>query len=102
MEEAQSKVLYSAVQPSGNLTIGNYVGAIRNWVALQGQFTCFYAIADLHAITVRQVPAELRRHTLELAALYIACGVDPARCTLYVQSNVPAHAELAWVLNTMT
>ena len=102
MEEAQSKVLYSAVQPSGNLTIGNYVGAIRNWVALQGQFTCFYAIADLHAITVRQIPAELRRHTLELAALYIACGVDPARCTLYVQSNVPAHAELAWVLNTMT
>ena len=102
MEEAQSKVLYSAVQPSGNLTIGNYVGAIRNWVALQGQFTFFYAIADLHAITVRQVPAELRRHTLELAALYIACGVDPARCTLYVQSNVPAHAELAWVLNTMT
>ena len=95
-------MLYSAVQPSGNLTIGNYVGAIRNWVALQGQFTCFYAIADLHAITVRQVPAELRRHTLELAALYIACGVDPARCTLYVQSNVPAHAELAWVLNTMT
>ena len=102
MEKAQSKVLYSAVQPSGNLTIGNYVGAIRNWVALQGQVTCFYAIADLHAFTVRQIPAELRRHTLELAALYIACGVDPARCTLYVQSNVPAHAELAWVLNTMT
>ncbi len=102
MEEKQEKVLYSAVQPSGNLTIGNYVGAIRNWVKLQHEFTCFYAIADMHAITVRQEPAELRRRTLELAALYIACGIDPEQCTLYVQSNVPAHAELAWVLNTLT
>ena len=98
----EENILYSAVQPSGNLTIGNYVGAIRNWVKLQQQFTCFYAIADMHAITVRQDPAQLRRRTLELAALYIACGIDPARCTLYVQSNVPAHAELAWVLNTLT
>ena len=102
MEQATQKVLYSAVQPSGNLTIGNYVGAIRNWVKLQHEFTCFYAIADLHAITVRQVPAELRRHTLELAALYIACGIDPEKCTLYVQSHVSAHAELAWILNTIT
>lgn len=98
----EEKVMYSAVQPSGNLTIGNYVGAIRNWVNLQKEFTCFYAIADLHAITVRQVPADLRRHTLELAALYIACGIDPEQCTLYVQSHVSAHAELAWVLNTIT
>ena len=102
MEEVTQKILYSAVQPSGNLTIGNYVGAIRNWVKLQHDFTCFYAIADLHAITVRQVPAELRRHTLELAALYIACGIDPEQCTLYVQSHVSAHAELAWILNTIT
>ena len=102
MEEVTQKILYSAVQPSGNLTIGNYVGAIRNWVKLQHEFTCFYAIADLHAITVRQVPAELRRHTLELAALYIACGIDPEKCTLYVQSHVSAHAELAWILNTIT
>ena len=102
MEEVMQKILYSAVQPSGNLTIGNYVGAIRNWVKLQHEFTCFYAIADLHAITVRQVPAELRRHTLELAALYIACGIDPEQCTLYVQSHVSAHAELAWILNTIT
>ena len=102
MEEVTQKILYSAVQPSGNLTIGNYVGAIRNWVKLQHEFTCFYAIADLHAITVRQVPAELRRHTLELAALYIACGIDPDQCTLYVQSHVSAHAELAWILNTIT
>ena len=98
----EKKVLYSAVQPSGNLTIGNYVGAIRNWVKLQHEFTCFYAMADMHAITVRQEPAELRRRTLELAALYIACGIDPEACTLYVQSNVSAHAELAWVLNTLT
>ncbi len=103
MEEIrEEKVLYSAVQPSGSLTIGNYIGAIRNWVELQSRFTCFYAIADMHAITVRQEPALLRRRTLELAALYIACGVDPEKCTLYVQSNVPAHAELAWVLNTVT
>ena len=102
MEQETQKILYSAVQPSGNLTIGNYVGAIRNWVKLQHEFTCFYAIADLHAITVRQIPAELRRHTLELAALYIACGIDPEKCTLYVQSHVSAHAELAWILNTIT
>ena len=102
MEEVTQKILYSAVQPSGNLTIGNYVGAIRNWVKLQHEFTCFYASADLQAITVRQVPAELRRHTLELAALYIACGIDPEQCTLYVQSHVSAHAELAWILNTIT
>ena len=98
----EKKVLYSAVQPSGNLTIGNYTGAIRNWVALQDEYECFYAIANMHAITVRQEPAELRRRTVELLALYIACGVDPARCTLYVQSQVPQHAELAWVLNTIT
>ena len=98
----EEKVLYSAAQPSGNLTIGNYIGAIRNWVNLQHEFTCYYAIADMHAITVRQDPAQLRHRTLELAALYIACGIDPAQCTLYVQSNVSAHAELAWVLNTLT
>ena len=95
------KIIYSAVQPSGNLTIGNYLGAIRNWVRLQDEYDCFYAIADLHAITVRQEPAELRRRTLELAALYLACGIDPEKCALYVQSQVPQHAELCWVLNTI-
>lgn len=98
----ERKTMYSAVQPSGNLTIGNYVGAIRNWVRLQNENDCFYAIANMHAITVRQEPAELRRHTLELAALYIACGIDPEKCALYVQSQVSQHAELAWVLNTVT
>ena len=96
-----SKILYSAVQPSGNLTIGNYTGAIRNWVRMQSDFECFFAIANLHAITVKQDPAELRRRTVELAALYLACGLDPEKCTLYVQSNVSAHAELCWALNSI-
>lgn len=100
MEE--NKNLYSAVQPTNSLTIGNYLGAVKNFVALQNDYNCFYAIANMHAITVRQNPAELRRRTLELAALYIACGIDPEKCVLYVQSHVPAHAELCWVLNTFT
>ncbi len=105
MEETSlenKKVVYSAVQPSGNLTIGNYVGSIRNWIDLQDDYTCYFAIANMHAITVKQDPALLRRHTLELAALYIACGLDPQKCALYVQSWVPQHAELCWVLNTIT
>jgi len=75
---------------------------VKNFVALQNDYNCFYAIANMHAITVRQNPAELRRRTLELAALYIACGIDPEKCVLYVQSHVPAHAELCWILNTFT
>ena len=98
----ENKVMYSAVQQSGNLTIGNYVGAISNWVRLQSEYDCYFAIANMHSITVRQEPAELRRRTLEVAALYLACGIDPEKCTLYVQSQVPQHAELAWVLNTVT
>lgn len=100
MEER--KILYSAIQPTNNLTIGNYLGAIKNWVALQHDYDCYYAIANMHAITVRQNPAELRQKTLSLLALYIACGVDPEKCVLYLQSHVPAHAELCWVLNTFT
>ncbi len=98
----EKKVVYSAVQPSGNLTIGNYVGSIRNWIDMQDDYTCYFAIANMHAITVKQDPALLRRHTLELAALYIACGLDPEKCALYVQSWVPQHAELCWTLNTVT
>lgn len=100
--DGENKNLYSAVQPTNNLTIGNYIGAINNWVKLQREYDCFFAIANMHAITVRQNPAELRQRTLSLLALYIACGVDPEKCTLYLQSHVPAHAELAWVLNTFT
>lgn len=100
--EQTKKTLYSAVQPTNNLTIGNYIGAIQNWVQLQDEYNCFYSIANMHAITVRQNPAELRQRTLDLVALYLACGIDPNKCTLYVQSHVPCHAELAWVLNTFT
>lgn len=102
MENVDKKVMYSAVQPSGNLTIGNYVGAVRNWVKLQQEYEGVFAMANLHAITVRQEPATLRKRTLELAALYLACGINPEKCILYVQSQVPQHAELAWVLNTVT
>ena len=96
------KVCFSGVQPSGNLTIGNYLGAIKNFSTFSEEYRCFYCVVDEHAITVRQVPAELRRRTYETLALYMACGLDPEKNTLYVQSHVPAHAELAWVLNCFT
>ena len=98
----EQKVCFSGVQPSGNLTIGNYLGAIRNFSAYSEAYKCFYCVVDQHAITVRQVPAELRRRTYETLALYMACGLDPEKNTLYVQSHVPAHAELGWILNCFT
>jgi tryptophanyl-tRNA synthetase len=96
------KVIFSGIQPSGNLTIGNYLGAMKNFVALQDEYNCYYCVVDLHAITVRQDPAELRRRSLELAALYIAVGLDPEKITLFIQSHVAAHSELAWILNCFT
>ena len=96
------KTIFSGVQPSGNLTIGNYLGAIKNWTELQDKYNCIYCVVDMHAITVRQVPAELRRHTYELLALYIASGISPDKCTLFVQSHVPAHAQLGWILDCYT
>ena len=103
MEISENKQkLFSAVQPSGAITIGNYIGAIRNFAALQDRYDCIYAVADLHAITVRQDPAVLRKNTLALLALFIACGIDPQKSVLFVQSHVPAHCELTWVLNTIT
>ncbi len=95
-------VSYSGVQPSGNLTIGNYLGAIRNFSTYSEKYKCFYCVVDEHAITVRQNPAELRRRTYETLALYMACGLDPDKNTLYVQSHVHEHAELAWILNCYT
>lgn len=100
--EAKKQTIFSAAQPSGNLTIGNYLGAIKNWVDLQDKFDCIYCVADMHAITVKQEPALLRRRTLETMAIYIACGVDPEKVVLFVQSQVPAHAELSWVLSCNT
>ena len=98
----ETKVSFSGVQPSGNLTIGNYLGALRNFADFTDKYKCFYCVVDEHAITVRQVPADLRRRTYETLALYIACGLDPNKNTLYVQAHVPAHAELAWILNCFT
>jgi tryptophanyl-tRNA synthetase len=91
--------VFSGVQPTGNLHLGNYLGAIRNWVKMQDEYDCIYSIVDLHAITIFQAPDELRRNTIEVAAAVIACGVDPNRTVLFNQSQVPAHAELAWILN---
>ena len=100
--EGDKAVLYSAIQPTNNLTIGNYIGTLRGWKSLQNDYDCIFAIANMHAITVRQNPAELRQKTLSLAALFLACGVDPEKCVLYVQSHVHEHAELCWALNTIT
>lgn len=96
------KTIFSGVQPSGNITLGNYLGAIKNWVSLQEEYNCIYAMMDMHAITVRQNPQELRRRTLDLLKIYIACGIDPEKCLLFVQSQVSCHAQLAWVLNCYT
>ncbi|MDR7856534.1 tryptophan--tRNA ligase [Tissierella sp.] len=98
----EKKIVFSAVQPSGALTIGNYIGAIKNWVELQDEYDCYYCIVDMHAITVPQVPKELRKKTLELLAVYLACGIDPEKTSLFIQSHVPAHAELTWVLNSIS
>ncbi len=96
------KIVFSGVQPSGNLTIGNYLGAIKNFSRFSDEYKTFYCVVDLHAITVRQVPAELRRRTYETLALYMACGLDSTKNTLFVQSHVPAHAELGWILDCYT
>ena len=98
----EKKVMLSGIQPSGDLHLGNYLGAIRNWGARAEEFDCYYFMADMHTITVRQEPAALRRRTLEQLAQYIACGLDPEKSILFIQSHVPAHAELAWVLNCFT
>lgn len=96
------KIIFSGVQPSGNLTLGNYLGAIKNWVSLQDDYNCIYAMMDLHTITVRQTPADVRRRTLEVLALYIAAGIDPEKSILFIQSQNPAHAQLSWILNCYT
>ena len=94
--------VFSGVKPTGDVHIGNYIGAFRHFVTDQDEYDCIYCIVDLHAITVPIEPAELRRHSHEIAAVYLACGIDPNRSTLFVQSHVPEHAELAWVLGCYT
>lgn len=95
------QILFSGMQPTGIVTIGNYAGALKNWVKLQQEYDCIYSVVDMHSLTIQQTPADLSKNTLELLALYIACGIDPEKCTLFIQSHVSAHAELTWVLNTI-
>lgn len=100
--EEKKKVIFSGIQPSGNLTIGNYFGALKNWVNLQDKYDCYFCVVDLHAITVRQVPKDLRRRTLEVLAIYLAAGIDPEKNTIFIQSHVSTHSEAAWLLNCFT
>ncbi len=95
-------IVFSGAQPSGELTIGNYMGALRQWVSMQDDYHCIYCIVDLHAITARQDPEKLRKATLDTLALYLACGIDPEKSTIFVQSHVPEHAQLGWALNCYT
>ena len=96
------KMIFSGVQPTGCVTLGNYIGALKNWVKLQEEYQCIYSVVDMHSITVRQDPEALRKRCREFLALYIACGIDPKESIMFFQSNVSAHAELAWVLNCYT
>ena len=96
------KVLFSGMQATGNLTLGNYLGALKNWVTLSDEYECFYSVVDMHSITVRQNPAELRKRARALLTLYIAAGLDPKKNCIYYQSHVSGHAELAWILNCFT
>ena len=102
MENTNKKVMVSGIQPSGELHLGNYLGPLRHWPEMIDEFDCYFFLADQHTITVRQDPAELRRRTLALLAQYIACGLDPEKCVLFIQSHVAAHSQLAWVLNCYT
>lgn len=96
------KTIFSGIQPSGQITIGNYIGALKNWVELQHEYNSIFCIVDMHAITVRQEPAALRKQCLSLLALYLAAGIDPKESIIFIQSHVPAHAELSWVLSCST
>ncbi|MGH4050707.1 MAG: tryptophan--tRNA ligase [Clostridium sp.] len=100
--ENNKKIIFSGIQPSGDLTLGNYLGAIKNWVKLQEEYECYFCVVDLHAITVKQEPKELRRRTLEVLAIYLASGIDPDKNTMFIQSHVPAHSEAAWLLTCST
>ena len=102
MDNKEKQVIFSGIQPSGSLHLGNYLGAIKNWVSLADEYNCYYCIVDMHSITVRQEPAELRKRALMQLAQYVACGLDPKENTLFIQSHVHEHAELGWVLNCYT
>ena len=100
--EGDKNVIFSGIQPSGELTLGNYLGAIKNWVKLQEEYECYFCVVDLHAITVKQEPKDLRKRTLEVLAIYLASGIDPEKNTMFIQSHVSAHSEAAWLLTCST
>lgn len=102
MEQERKKIIFSGIQPSGDISLGNYIGALRNWVKMQHDYNCLYCVVDMHAITVRQDPKKLREQSLGVLALLIACGLDPDENIMYIQSQVPQHAELSWILNCYT
>ncbi len=101
-EQEKKKIIFSGIQPTGTFTLGNYIGAIRNWGPLQEEYRCIYCVVDMHAITVRKDPATLRKNTLEAYATLLACGIDLEKSLLFIQSHVKTHAELAWILNCQT
>ena len=96
------KLIFSGIQPTGTFTLGNYIGAIRNWGPLQDEYNCIYCVVDMHAITVKQDPVKLRQSTMNSYALLMACGIDPEKSILFIQSHVKTHAELSWVLGCTT
>ena len=98
----KKKIVFSAIQPSGTITLGNYLGAVKNWVAMQDEFNCIYALADLHTITVRQEPAQFRKNIIDAYASILACGIDAEKSLFFMQSHVTTHAQLAWLLNCYT
>ncbi len=98
----EKKIILSGIQATGTLTLGNYLGALNNWVEMQDKYDCYYMIADLHTLTIRNDPEILRKNTLNLIALYIAAGLDPEKNTIFIQSHIPAHTQLSWVLNCYT
>ncbi len=102
VEDNKKKVIFSAIQPSGTITLGNYLGAIKNWINLQDEFNCIFALADLHTITVRQDPKIFRKNAIEAFALLLACGIDINKSLFFIQSHVNTHAQLAWILNCYT
>ncbi|MCR4607387.1 MAG: tryptophan--tRNA ligase [Oscillospiraceae bacterium] len=102
MDNKEKQIIFSGIQPSGSLHLGNYLGAIKNWVSLADEYNCYYCIVDMHSITVRQEPVELRKRALIQLAQYVACGLDPKQNTIFIQSHVHEHAELGWVLNCYT
>ncbi|CAB1253579.1 tryptophanyl-tRNA synthetase [Ruminococcaceae bacterium BL-6] len=98
----EKKIIFSAIQPSGTITLGNYLGALKNWITLQDDYRCIFALADLHTITIRQDPVKFRRNTIEAYALFLACGIDLEKSLFFLQSHVHTHAELAWILDCYT